>query len=53
MCQIKFYFRAKIGILMAISLPYNMKGELQIMNKNMKTLIQQIFTKFTETFDKV
>lgn len=53
MCQINFYCGAKISILMAISLPYNMKGELQIMNKIMKTLIHQMFTKFTETFDRV
>lgn len=38
---------------MASPLPYNMEGAFQIKSKIMKILIHQIFSEFSETFDRV
>jgi len=38
---------------MASPLPYNMEEALQIKSEIMKSLIHQIFSKFSETFDGV
>lgn len=38
---------------MASLLPYNMEGALQIKSKIMKSLIHQMFFRFSEAFDGV